>query len=196
MLAIRAPFAVVAGALLSTALFLTLWQLVSVPFDVPPLEEAPRIQFSPTRVMTPVVPPRPPKAQPEPPKIIPAPPGPGVPSEPIRPIPREPTTVIRPPRTALPLGADREAAPIIRVDPDYPPRARENGIEGWVQVRFTVTAAGTVRDALVVASQPARVFDGAALEAVARWRYNPRVDGGVAVERVGLQALIRFTLEN
>jgi protein TonB len=65
-----------------------------------------------------------------------------------------------------------------------------------VQVRFTVTAAGTVRDALVVASQPARVFDGAALEAVARWRYNPRVDGGVAVERVGLQALIRFTLEN
>jgi periplasmic protein TonB len=196
MLAIRIPLAVVAGALFSSALFLTLWQLVGVPFEVAQREEAPIIQFTPTREMTPVEPRRPPRVQPEPPEIVLARPGPGVRSEPIRPIPREPTQIIRPPKTGLPLGVDRDPTPIIRFDPKFPPRAQEKGIQGWVQVRFTVTAVGTVRDAIVVASEPARTFDDAALEAVARWRYNPRVDGGIAVERVGLQALIRFTLDN
>jgi protein TonB len=196
MLAIRIPLAVVTGALFSVALFLTLWRLVSVPFDVPPHETIPVITFTANRVMTPIEPPRPPRVQPEPPRIILARPGPGVPSEPIEPIAREPTSIPRPPKTGLPLGVDRDPTPIIRFDPKYPPRAQQNGIQGWVQVRFTVTEAGTVRDAVVVASEPARTFDDAALDAVARWRYNPRVDGGIAVERVGLQALIRFTLDN
>jgi protein TonB len=52
-----------------------------------------------------------------------------------------------------------------------------------VQVQFSITPTGTVRDAVVVASEPGAVFDDAALKAIARWRYNPRVDGGVAVER-------------
>ncbi len=65
-----------------------------------------------------------------------------------------------------------------------------------MQVRFSVTAAGTVRDAVIVASEPGTIFDEAALKAIARWRYNPRVVNGVAVERVGLQTIIRFELEN
>jgi protein TonB len=65
-----------------------------------------------------------------------------------------------------------------------------------VQVRFAVTPTGGVRDAVVVASEPGTVFDQAALAAVARWRYNPRIDGGVAVERVGLEARLRFTLDD
>jgi periplasmic protein TonB len=197
MVAIRVPFAVVAGALFSVALFLGLWQLVSVPFDAPVLEEARVIQFTPNRVMTPIVPRRTPKVQPPPPNIVViAPRIPGTRTEPINPIPRQSPQVIRPPRTAMPVGADRDVVPLVRIDPSYPPRAEANGIQGWVQVRFTVTAAGTVRDAIVVGSEPARVFDEAALEAVARWRYNPRVDGGVAVERVGIETVIRFELEN
>lgn len=39
------------------------------------------------------------------------------------------------------------------------------------------------------------VFDDAALKAISRWRYNPRVEGGVAVERVGIETLITFKLE-
>jgi protein TonB len=65
-----------------------------------------------------------------------------------------------------------------------------------VQVRFAVTPTGAVRDAAVVASEPGTVFDQAALAAVARWRYNPRVEAGVAVERVGLETLLRFTLDD
>ncbi len=93
-------------------------------------------------------------------------------------------------------GSDRGVAPLVRVNPDYPRRALERGIEGWVHVRFTITAAGTVKDLMVVDAEPKGVFDEAASKAVLRWRYNPRVENGVAVERVGEQTLIRFKLEN
>ena len=82
-------------------------------------------------------------------------------------------------------GEDRDAIPIVRVAPEYPPRAIARGIEGWVQVQFTVTTIGTVKDAIVVAAEPRKTFDDAALKAIARWRYNPKVENGVAVERVG-----------
>jgi protein TonB len=86
--------------------------------------------------------------------------------------------------------------PLVRATPDYPPRAAADGTEGWVQVQFTVTAAGTVRDAEVVASEPGTIFDAAALKAIARWRYNPKVEDGETVERVGLQTVIRFQLDD
>jgi len=93
-------------------------------------------------------------------------------------------------------GVDTDVIPQIRVNPEYPLRAITGNIEGWVQVRFTVTAIGTVRDAVVVESEPGTVFDDAALKAIARWRYNPRVENGEAVERIGLQYVFRFELEN
>jgi outer membrane biosynthesis protein TonB len=39
------------------------------------------------------------------------------------------------------------------------------------------------------------LFDEAALRSIARWRYNPKIEGGVAVERIGVQTVIRFMLE-
>jgi protein TonB len=55
----------------------------------------------------------------------------------------------------------------------YPPRARSRGIEGWVDVAFTVDATGRVTGARVLSAQPAGTFDDAALAAVRRWRYAP-----------------------
>ena len=62
-----------------------------------------------------------------------------------------------------------------------------------VTVRFTITAAGTVRDAIVIDSRPPRVFDQAALRAILRWTFKPRMVNGVAVERVAIQTF-DFTL--
>jgi protein TonB len=95
----------------------------------------------------------------------------------------------------LPMGQDREVLPMVRVAPDYPERQAALGVEGWVKVQFSITAIGTVRDAIVVDGEPKGAFDDAALKAIARWRYNPRVENGVAVERVGLQTVIRFQLQ-
>jgi protein TonB len=91
-------------------------------------------------------------------------------------------------------GTDQDIVKIVGIPPEYPLRELTQGIEGWVRVQFTITAAGSVKDAVVVASQPEGRFDEAALTAIARWRYNPRVVEGEAVERVGVQTLIEFEI--
>jgi protein TonB len=95
----------------------------------------------------------------------------------------------------LSAGSDRDVVPLVRVPPDYPPRALTRGLEGWVKVQFTITATGTVKDAMVVDADPKNIFDDAALKSIARWRYNPKVEDGAAIERVGMQTIIRFQLE-
>ena len=90
---------------------------------------------------------------------------------------------------------DRDIIPLVRINPDYPPRALSRGIQGWVIVQFTISATGTVKDQKVVDSSN-KIFDEAALKAIARWRYNPKVEEGVAVERKGVQTKLVFQLEN
>lgn len=89
-------------------------------------------------------------------------------------------------------GVDRDPVPLVRVDPEYPPRAKQQGIKGFVQVEFTITPVGTVTDAVVIASKPPYVFERAALQAVRRWKYNPMIEGGVAVARPGVTVHFRF----
>lgn len=91
-------------------------------------------------------------------------------------------------------GSDRDIVPLVRVDPDYPPRARQQGIEGYVDVEFTISPAGTVQDPQVIGAQPPQVFDRAALAAIARWRYNPKIENGVPVARAGVQVRLRFEI--
>ena len=50
-------------------------------------------------------------------------------------------------RMSMSAGSDRDVIPLVRINPDYPPRALSRGLEGWVQVQFTITATGTVKDA-------------------------------------------------
>jgi len=93
------------------------------------------------------------------------------------------------------VGADRDVVPLVRINPEYPTRARERGIEGWVQVEFTITPAGTVADPKVVDADPKGLFERAALEAIGRWKYNPKVVDGRPMERRGVQVVLTFKLE-
>lgn len=93
------------------------------------------------------------------------------------------------------LGSrDRPLQLINGADPQYPVEARQAGVQGFVTVSYAVSAAGIVSNVLVVESQPAGVFDAAAIAAVQRWRYKaPRRAGqSVAVERV--TSTLRFAL--
>ena len=92
-------------------------------------------------------------------------------------------------------GAEGEYLPIVKVQPVYPQRALQRGIEGWVLVEFTVTASGSVRDPRVVDADPADIFDRAAMKAAEKFRYKPRVIGGKPVEVEGVQNLIRFQMQ-
>ena len=99
---------------------------------------------------------------------------------------------------ATSLGAggssDRGIVPLVQVLPDYPPRAQQQRIEGWVDIQFTISPVGTVQEARVIGSQPPIVFDRAALRAIRKWRYSPKIQDGVPVARPDQQARIRFEL--
>ena len=200
MLAIRAPFSALGGALLSVGLFIGLAKLVNVPFEIADRAPVPPpFTFKAPRPDTPVQPTRDDKLKYEPPQLQPRPPGGigGDGSVNVRPIKYTQPTLGERPRLDRGLRRfDGDVTRVLQVPPEYPPSAIAGNIQGWVRVRFTVTAIGTVRDAVVVDSEPGTVFDDAALKAIARWRFNPRVEDGEAVERVGLQYLFRFELEN
>jgi TonB family protein len=81
------------------------------------------------------------------------------------------------------------------VAPEYPPRALAQGTTGWVDIEFTVARDGRTRDATIRGSEPMGVFDLAALESVARWRYEPRVVNGIVVDQ-RVAARVRFKLRD
>ncbi|HET7132791.1 MAG TPA: energy transducer TonB [Gammaproteobacteria bacterium] len=85
----------------------------------------------------------------------------------------------RPPaaRAAPPADdAEKKFEPLIAAEPEYPAAARARGVQGHVDVEFTVNAAGMVENPHVVASEPRGTFDSAALAAVSRWRYPAETD--------------------
>lgn len=93
-------------------------------------------------------------------------------------------------------GSDSDAIPIVRVQPQYPLRAAERRIEGWVELEFTITAAGTVKDPVVTNSHPGAIFNKSALRAVRKWKYNPKIENGVAVERAGIRVRLTYRLDD
>ena len=101
-----------------------------------------------------------------------------------------PAAVAVPEPNVVPESSMRRTA---FMPPNYPARARERGTEGWVDLEFTVSKDGTTRDAVVRAAEPTGTFDRAALDAVKRWRYEPRVVAGNVVEQ-RVETRLRFRL--
>ena len=67
--------------------------------------------------------------------------------------------------------------------------------EGSVVLEFTIAADGTTKDIVVVESSPPGLFDQAAVEALGKWRYKPKIENGQPVERRGVKTRIVFQLE-
>jgi len=200
MFIIRFPLATALALILAGTIFWALWTLVSADINVGDLQQASRIEFTRMRKDTQVESKRDEKVEREKPKIAPE-------------MPRmsmsamsgvdnvvatlNPTIDLSGVGRGMNLtaGSDRDVIPLVRINPEYPQRALTRGIEGWVIVQFSITPAGTVKDAKVVDADPKGIFDDAAIKAILRWRYNPKVEEGVAVERVGLRTMLRFQIE-
>ena len=93
------------------------------------------------------------------------------------------------------FNPDRDAQPLVRIPPQYPTqclRAASN-LE-TVVVEFDVTPEGAVVNPRVIDSTNA-CFNRAALRAVERWRYQPRVIDNVAQPRFGVRTAIDFGME-
>ncbi|MDY6981714.1 MAG: energy transducer TonB [Pseudomonadota bacterium] len=196
---LRFPIAFAIGLFLNGLMFWTLYELTNVEFEIE-AREATRIEFTRMRRDTQTESRREEKVEREPP-----PAAPDVPQLSLSSSSVEANMVSLAPQidTAgamsglnLSAGADRDVVPLVRINPDYPQRALSRGLEGWVQVQFTISETGAVIDPIVVDSSPKGIFDDAAIKAISRWRYNPKIEGAVAVQRVGVQTIIRFTLED
>jgi len=91
--------------------------------------------------------------------------------------------------------AEGDYLPIVRVAPVYPARALSRGLEGYVDLSFTVTTAGTVIDPVVLFSTSS-LFERAATRAVLKFKYKPRVVDGVPVDVPGVKTRISFQIED
>lgn len=79
--------------------------------------------------------------------------------------------------------------------PQYPSGAARRGIEGWVDVEFTVATDGTTRDISVSDASDKSYFRDESVEAVSQWRFEPRVYLGRTIAQ-RLFTRIRFTLDD
>jgi protein TonB len=86
-----------------------------------------------------------------------------------------------------------ELALVKSAEPVYPRAAELRGIEGWVEVEFTVAEGGEVKDIAVRSANPPGVFEQAAISALSKWRYKPVLrDAKPVAQRARVR--IRFTL--
>jgi TonB family protein len=80
------------------------------------------------------------------------------------------------------------------VAPDYPRFAASRGIEGWVDLEFTVARDGSTKNIEVADASHERYFRDEAVGAVQRWHFEPRV---FMDQRIDQRAYtrVRFILE-
>jgi len=89
---------------------------------------------------------------------------------------------------------DQPLTPLVRIPPVYPSRAKRQGIEGWVRVKFLVQAGGTVARVEILAAQPKKIFDQTVRRCVLGWRFKPGTVEGEPVD-VWAETVIRFKLQ-
>ena len=75
-------------------------------------------------------------------------------------------------------GFDTDVVALRKVDPKYPTKALQAGIQGYVTMDVIIDATGSVTKVTVVESEPGRLFDRAAIQAMKRYKFQPKmVDG-------------------
>jgi protein TonB len=87
----------------------------------------------------------------------------------------------KPSQTRIRQGGAVTAASLInKVNPTYPPLARQTRISGTVRLHAIISKDGSVQQLEVLSGHPLLVQ--AALDAVRQWRYRPTLLNGEAVE--------------
>ncbi len=78
----------------------------------------------------------------------------------------------------LPIDEGAQPQHDLNISPDYPITLRQRGIEGTVWLRVHVDHSGLPEQIILFKSSGYRLFDEAALRAVARWRFKPAKSHG------------------
>ena len=78
-----------------------------------------------------------------------------------------------------------------RVQPNYPPLARQARIQGAVVLQAMISKDGNIENLQLISGHP--MLAPAAIEAVKQWKYKPYLLNGEPVE-VETQVQVNFTL--
>lgn len=75
--------------------------------------------------------------------------------------------------------------------PEVPPRARRDGVSGFVKVQLLIGKSGSVEELKILEAEPAGVFDQAVLDTLPSWRFAPATYKGQPV-MMRIKQTIRF----
>lgn len=92
-------------------------------------------------------------------------------------------------------NTDGSLVAMFPVAPIYPRGAQTKGIEGYVDLAFDVAASGKTENIRVINAQPKGYFERASRKALAKWKYKPTIENGVAVVTRDVTTRISFALE-
>jgi protein TonB len=126
-----------------------------------------------------------PEVMPSPPAPVAAPPKPKL-------VPQKVQPAVPPRPTAPALVEARPAADANR-PPTYPEMARRNGWQGLCMVRVAVDATGRPGAVSVARSSGYGILDQAALAAVRKWKFTPRLVRGAAAAST-VEVPVNFSL--
>lgn len=91
------------------------------------------------------------------------------------------------------FGGDGEMIPLTVVQPEYPRRAAQRGLEGYCTVSLTVGANGATKD-ITIDDCPEEVFGRPSIRAAERLKYKPRVVDGQPVDVPGVKYKFTFQM--
>ncbi len=91
----------------------------------------------------------------------------------------------------LPVSHWAEGNIIYRVEPSYPPIARQARVQGTVELRAIISKTGTIENLVVVSGHPMLVKS--AIEAVRQWRYRAYLLNNEPIE-VETEITVNFVL--
>lgn len=85
----------------------------------------------------------------------------------------------------------------VQPTPTYPVRARQDGVEGYALLEFTVTEKGKVVDIVVLEESPRGYgFARSAVRAAENFKYQARMVDGVALATPGIREKFEYSLED
>jgi protein TonB len=84
---------------------------------------------------------------------------------------------------------DGGLVPLVRITPRYPRNALLKNQEGVVVIELLVDEGGSVVTAKIINANPPGVFNAAAIQAVLKWKFKPRVLNGIAIQQRGLTTI-------
>lgn len=89
---------------------------------------------------------------------------------------------------------DSAVSPLFRIEPVYPRKALLQGTEGFVILQFEITETGQVDNISVIQASPPQIFNASAIQALRKWKYRAKMEGGKAVRQKNLKVKLKFQI--